>query len=350
MRSKARFIGLLTVFLLVAAACGDDDDAATTSEASGTTATTATTAAPADALRIALVLPGSANDGGFNQLAFESLALLEEEFGAETAFVESTPVNEYVKAYEDYANDGYDIVIGQGFQFGEVAAEVGPNYPDTLFLVTNNPATSGPNLQGLQPASQHAAYVAGVAAGHASESGKVGGIGGQPFPVVVAQIEAFRLGVLSVNPDADVTLTYLGSFDDVEKGKETARAMISDGVDVIYHIADSAGIGVIQATDEEGVLVIGWGVDQTELAPDAVLTSQIVDQRLLILEVVRTIVDGDFSGEQRFFGLDTPVLDMAPVRVVDADLAATIETAIDETTEGIIGGTIEVPFIAEPQN
>ncbi len=353
-RRGVGLFGLLLAIALIAAACGDDDDATPTTPAPA--ATPAPTAAPAptdpppEPLRVALVLPGSANDGGFNQLAFESLALLQSEFGAETAFVESTPVNEYVKAYEDYANDGYDIVIGQGFQFGEVAAEVAPNYPDTIFLVTNNPATSGPNMQGLQPASQHAAYVAGVAAGHASESGKIGGIGGQPFPVVVAQIEAFRLGALSVNPDAEVTLTYLGTFDDVEKGKETARAMISDGVDVIYHIADSAGIGVIQAADEEGILVIGWGVDQTELAPGAVLTSQIVDQRLLILEAIRTIVEGDFSGEQRFFGLNTPVLDLAPVRVVGDALAADIEAAIDEAVAGIIDGTIEVPFITEPQN
>ena len=107
---------------------------------------------------------------------------------------------------------------------------------------------------------------------------------------------------------------------------------------------------MIQAADEAGALAVGWGVDQTDVAPDTVLTSQIVDQRLLIVEAVRTIVEGNFSGEQRFFGLDTPVLDMAPVRVVDDATADEIQDAMDTAMAGILDGTVSVPFITEPQN
>ena len=306
------------------------------------------TTAPQDELRIALVLPGSANDKGFNQLAFEALPILEAEFGAETAYSESTPVNEYVQAFEDFASDGYDIVIGQGFQFGEVAAEVAPNFPDVIFLVPNQTNLSGPNMQGIQPASHHAAYLAGVAAAMATESNQIGGIAGHSFPIIVAQMEAFAIGAKSVDPDIDVTITYLGTFDDVEAGKETARAMISSGVDVVYHIADAAGVGVIQAAREEGVLAIGWGGDQTEIAPETLLTSQLVNQTLLMIESVRPVVDGSFDGQQRLMGLSTPVLGLAPVRVVDN--AAEIEAAVAEAMAGIIDGSIEVPFIAEPSS
>ena len=306
------------------------------------------TTAPQDELRIALVLPGSANDKGFNQLAFEALPILEAEFGAETAYSESTPVNEYVQAFEDFASDGFDIVIGQGFQFGEVAAEVAPNFPDVIFLVPNQTDLSGPNMQGIQPASHHAAYLAGVAAAMATESNQIGGVAGHSFPIIVAQMEAFAIGAQSVDPDIDVTLTYLGSFDDVEAGKETARAMISTGVDVVYHLADAAGVGVIQAAREEGVLAIGWGGDQTEIAPETLLTSQIVNQTLLMIESVRPVVDGSFDGQQRLMGLSTPVLGLAPIRVVDN--AAEIEAAVAEAMAGIIDGSIEVPFIAEPSS
>ena len=326
-------VAIAAALMLVVGACGDDDDAGGDDEG----------------IRVALVLPGSANDKGFNQLAFEALALLEEEFGATTAYTENTPVPEFVKAYEDYA-ESYDIVIGQGFEFGEIAAEVAPNYPDVIFLVTNNPSLSGDNMQGLQPASQDAAYLAGIAAAMTSESGKVGGIFGFEFPVIVALPPAFRLGALSVNPDIEVTLTYMGTFDDVEKGKETARAMISGGVDVVYHISDAAGIGVIQAAREEGVYAIGWGGDQYEVAPEAVVTSQIVDQSILVVEAVRPVVDGTFSGQQRFFSLNTDVLGLSPIRVVDDALAAEIQTAVDEATAAILDGSLDVPFIAEPQN
>ena len=303
-----------------------------------------------DTLKVALVLPGSANDKGFNQLAYEALALLEQQFGAETAYTESTPVPEFAKAFEDYASAGYDIVIGQGFEFGEIAAEVAPQFPDTIFLVTNNNNLSGPNMQGLQPASQDAAYLAGVVAGMTTETGKVGGVAGFEFPVIVAQMEAYRLGALSVNPDIEVTLTYLGTFDDVEMGKETGRAIISSGVDVVYHIADAAGIGVMQAAREEGVYAIGWGADQYEVAPDTVITSQIVDQRELIVEAVGSVVDGTFTGQQRFFGLDTAVLGLAPIRVLDAAKIAEIEAKVQEITAQILSGALVVPFIPEPQS
>lgn len=374
-------LAVLTAMAMLAASCGDDDTAATSEpEKPAPTAAPAADAPepdpdpepepaepaaeepepeepaaeepaaeePADTLRIAMVLPGSANDKGFNQLAFESLPLLEAEFGAETAHVESTPVNEYVQAFEDFASDGYDIVIGQGFQFGEIALEVAPDFPDTIFLVPNTTNLSGPNMQGIQPASHHAAYLAGVAAAMSTESNQIGGIAGHAFPIIVAQMEAFALGAQSVNPDMDVTITYLGTFDDVEAGKETARAMISSGVDVVYHIADAAGIGVIQAAREEGALAIGWGGDQTELAPETLITSQIVNQTVLMVESVRAVVDGSFDGQQRLMGLSTPVLGLAPIRVVDN--AAEIEAAVADVKAGIIDGSIEVPFIAEPSS
>ena len=179
-----------------------------------------------------------------------------------------------------------------------------------------------------------------------TETKKIGGIAGFAFPIIVAQMEAFALGAQSVDPDIEATLTYLGTFDDVEAGKETARAMISTGVDVVYHIADAAGLGVIQAAREEGVFAIGWGGDQTEVAPDTVLTSQIVDQTFLVVEAVRAVVDGTFNGEQRFFSLASPVIGLSPVRIVDN--AAEIEARVAEVQAEILDGTLEVPFITEP--
>ncbi len=259
-----------------------------------------------------------------------------------------TPVNEFVPAFEDFASQGYDIVIGQGFEFGEIAEEVAPEFPDTIFLVTNHPELSGPNMQGLQPASQDAAYLAGIVAGMTTENKKIGGIAGFAFPIIVAQMEAFAAGAQSVDPEIEATLTYIGTFDDVEAGKETARAMISSGVDVVYHIADAAGLGVIQAAREEGVLAIGWGGDQTEVAPDTLVTSQIVDQTLLVVEAVQAVHDGTFDGRQRFFSLTSPVLGIAPVRVVGN--AAEIEARVAEVEAGILDGSVEVPFIVEPSH
>lgn len=306
----------------------------------------APSASPA-ALKAALILPGPASDKGFNQSAYESLAELTSKYGVETAYTESVAPNEFETAYRDYASKGYNIIIGQGFEFGDIATKVAPDFPDVKFLVTSNPV-AGPNISGLNPNSQDAAYLAGIAAGLATTSGKVGGIAGQQFPIIVAQMEAFKLGVLSVKPDAQVTLTYLGTFDDVALAKETTQAMIDSGIDVIYHIADAAGVGVIQAADAGKILVIGWGKDQSELAPNAVLTSQIVAFQPMIVEAVGKIVNGQFAGEPEFFGLDTPVIGLTPIRSVGSVDPAAIQAKVDEAKAAILSGATKVPFITEP--
>lgn len=331
----ARLAVMAIVALALVAAC------------SGSSVTTAPGSA-APALKVALILPGPASDKGFNQSAYEALAELQSKYGAETAYTESVAPNEFETAFRDYASKGYNVIIGQGFEFGDIATKVAPDYPDVKFLVTNNPTVAAANAEGLQPSSQDAAYLAGVVAGMATKSGKVGGIAGQQFPVIVAQMEAYKLGVLSVRPDAEVALAYLGTFDDVAKAKETTQAMISNGVDVVYHIADAAGVGVIQAADAGKILAIGWGKDQSALAPNAVVTSQIVDQREMIVEAIGSIIEGKFSGKPQFYGLDTPVLGLAPITAVDAAEAAKIQAKVDEVKAAILSGATKVPFITEP--
>ncbi len=320
---------------------------ATAAPATQAPAESAAPSASAAALKVALILPGPASDKGFNQSAYESLAAIASQFGAETAYTESVAPNEFETAYRDYASKGFNVIVGQGFEFGDIATKVAPDFPDVKFLVTSNPV-AGPNISGLNPNSQDAAYLAGIAAGLATKSGKVGGIAGMQFPIIVAQMEAYKLGVQSVKPDAEVTLTYLGTFDDVAKAKETTQAMIDSGIDVIYHIADAAGVGVIQAADAGGIMVIGWGKDQSALAPNAVLTSQIVDFGPMIVDAVGRIANGQFKGEPEFFGLDTPVIGLTPVAGVRGVDAAAIQAKVDEVKAAILAGTTTVPFITEP--
>src|SRR5262249_38907098 len=137
---------------------------------------------------------------------------------------------------------------------------------------------------------------------------RVGAVLGFDFPNLIWQVEAFRLGMRSVNPKAELQVVYIGTFDDTAKGKEAALAQISAGADVIYHIADSAGVRAIQAAEEKGIKAIGWGIDQNSIAPKTVIATQVVDTSAMMLEEVQQIVDGKFDGKDKNFGLDTPVV------------------------------------------
>ncbi len=334
MRERMTFFASLLVCLLVTAliaGCGGPEVATEEPETE-------------EALRVAEVFPGSISDEGFNQVGYEGLMMIRDQLGAEVAFSENTPVANFVQVYRDFADQGYDVIIGHGFEYGDVALEVAPDYPDIKFIVDSNPVVEAENVAGITGESWEAAYLCGALAGLMTESGKIGGIAGFDFPILVAQMEAYKLGAQSVLPDVEVTIVYVGSFEDVSLAKEAALAQASAGVDVVFHIADAAGIGVIQACEEAGIWAIGWGLDQNHLAPDTVLTSMLFNGAKLLLQDVQKVVDGTWTGEVRLYGLETGVVNIADFHgLVPDDIASQVE----QTKSDIIAGDIEVPYITE---
>jgi basic membrane protein A len=222
--------------------------------------------------------------------------------------------------------------------------EVAPDYPDITFIVGSNTVVSAENVAGIAPKSWEPAYLMGILAGLMTETGEVGGIAGYDFPIIVSQMEAYKMGAKAANPDVEVTVVYIGTMDDVAKGKEAAIAQASAGADIIFHIADAAGVGVIQAAEEEGVWAMGWGADQNHLAPDTVLTSLLSSGDQLLVKDVELLTKGSWTGEVRLYGIDSGVVDIADFHgLVPDDVAA----QVDEARQKIIAGELEIPYIPE---
>jgi len=341
-----RFLSSLLIGVMLLALIAGCGPTAAPEEPAAPAATEAP-AAPAEAataLRVAVVFPGSINDEGFNQAGYDGLMTIKEKFGAEVAFSENTPVADFVNSYRDFADQGYNVIIGHGFEFGDIALEVAPDYPDVKFIVGSNPDVSAANVAGITGKSWEAAYLLGVLAGSMTKTGKIGGIAGFDFPILVSQMEAYRLGAESVRPDVEVTVVYIGTFEDVSKAKEATLAQASAGVDVIFHIADAAGVGILQAVEEAGIWGIGWGLDQNHLAPKNTISSLLFSGGELLIQDVQKVVDGTWTGEVRLYGLATEVVGIADYHgLVPDDVAAKVE----EARQKILSGALEVPYITE---
>jgi basic membrane protein A len=296
-------------------------------------------------IKVALVMPGSIADQGYNAAAYAGLQAIENDLGAEVAYSEMVPLAEYEETFRNYASEGYDVVIGHGFEFGDPIGIVAPEFPDTKFLVVNG-IVSGPNYASLLHQNHQTAYVCGYIAARMSETGKLAAIGGFAYPVIIQQLEAYKLGAQSVDPNIEVTIAYLDTWDDIALGKESALAQISAGADCIFHVADAAGIGVIQACQEQGVHAIGFAYDQNSLAPDTVITSTIIDYQKMMTDAVKAIMDGTFEFNTiHYYGLDSGVIRLADYHgLVPDDIAAEAE----QVQQKIISGEIEVPLINEP--
>jgi basic membrane protein A len=256
-------------------------------------------AAWAATIKVALVLPGSITDGGWNQGAYEGLKALETK-GFKIAFTENVAQAAIPQVVRGYADDGYDLIVGHGFQFGSLFAEIGPDYPKQKFFATTTApgGTKIPaNVLYLDSRFAQVSYGAGALAALMSTKKTVGVVGGGDNPTQQAMVKAFKAGAIATVPGVQAAGIITGDYNDAAKGREAANTLIGNGADVIWHIADLTGIGAIQgAAAKKGVKVLGSNADQTALAPDAMGTSFSANNGGIVEAVAQMAADGSFKG------------------------------------------------------
>ena len=165
-----RLFGLMSFLIVLAlvAGCAGVTQPAAEQPAAEQPAEQPAAAAPAaesgKPFKMGLLVPGSANDQGWNQIAYDALLRIEKELGAEISYVEleQNPAA-FEKAFRDYASQGYDMVLGHGFEFQDPALTVAKEYPDTYFFISSSRIFEG-NVIGLNTDSSQPFYLMGVMA------------------------------------------------------------------------------------------------------------------------------------------------------------------------------------------
>lgn len=251
-----------------------------------------------EAIRVAMLLPGTPTDQGYNADGQRAADAIEAELGAEVTVTESVPVPNQTDVYRQFAGQGYDLVIGWGGQFTDGAVAAAEEFPDVNFLVVNSGVENGSNLASVVQNSQDWQYVAGYALAKLSESGKIGLIGSQCFPGTALTINGTAEGAKAANPDIDITITYTGDFEDPTAAQQAAQAMIDEGVDAISGNANNAWFGVFEAAQANGniPLITEW-VDNSELAPEVIASSVLKSQADFVAGIAREVQDGTFEGK-----------------------------------------------------
>ncbi len=229
--------------------------------------------------------------------------------------------------------------------------KVAPKFPKIKFINIVggvNADKKQKNVLTLQIGSNQSGYVVGALAGLMTKTNRIGAIGGFPFPSIVSQLEALRLGAKAVNPKVKVNIVYISTFEDLTKGKEAALAQISAGADILYHVADHAGLAIVRAAEEKGVMAIGNGLDQYKVAPKAIIVTQLVDYGGTAIEPTLTYFkDGTWKA-----GLF--VISMKPGGVTDLsefhnNVPKAVQDKVLRIRDDVISEKIKVPFIPKPQ-
>ena len=297
-------------------------------------------------LKVALILSGPANDQGWNAVALQGLKDAEAKYGIESAYSENVGNADSEAAFMDYASQGYDLVIGHGFQYGDPAVRVGKKFPKQKFMAIEA-SSKAANVASYVIACEQAGYLMGILSASMSKSGTIGMVGGIEQPSIIKVVEAYKLGAKAYNPAVKVLTAYIGTFTDVSLGKEAALAMADKGADVLSHIANQAGTGVIKAAEERGLLSTGDSFDQSFIAPKAVICSTVYNVPTLVTIAVDKVRAGKFGGGVFNMGMKEGVVDIASYHDFESAIPAKAKDMIAQLKKKITAGTFTVPLITK---
>jgi len=258
---KTRFFVIAAMLLMtgtLVGACGGAGTAAPPTEAAGT--------------RVAMLFPGQVFDKSWNEEGFNGLKQAETECGVSIAYTENVKQADQLEGFRNYAAQGYDIIIGHGGEFYDAAVTAASENPELHFIVIMGLEAQG-NISGSVLSFADMGYLAGAMACNVTKSNKVANVIGGTFPIMEQGAKGFENGVASCGKEIGVQTVDIASFDDVNKAYEASVVLINQGVDVLWHIADDAGTGVLTAAQDKGVYAIGLYTDQSSVAPDAVVGS-----------------------------------------------------------------------------
>ncbi|MEM0946099.1 MAG: BMP family protein [Pseudomonadota bacterium] len=211
----------------------------------------------------------------------------------EYEFSEGVAPTDYPRAMAEYAESGAQLVWGESYAVEREAREVAGDYPETAFLMGSSGGPEGDNFGVFGTRNHEAAYLAGMLAGEMSESNVFGSVGGYPIPEVNLLINAFRMGVSEVNPDATFLNGFIGAWFDPARAKEAAIAQIDAGADVLF----GERIGTADAAEERGIKAIGSLIDYTPRYPGTVFANAIWNYGPTISAIVADVQSGNAVGK-----------------------------------------------------
>ena len=310
------------------AACGGNASAGSSAANAGSTGTSAgasTTGGVAkEDLKIGVVhLSDPAEGTGYSythelgiQGMMKNLQLSEDQL-VEKINISDTDAAAVENAMTELIEEGCNIIFATSWGYMDTCEALAEEYPEVFFSHGTGYKSNGTNFNNYFGRIYQARYLSGIAAGLKTESNKIGYVAamGKENGEVTSGINAFAMGVASVNPDAEVFVKVTNSWFDPEGEKQAAEALLAAGCDVIGQHCDTAGPQL--AAEAKGVWGIGYNSDMSKDAPDATLTSVMWDWSVYYTQAVQNIIDGTWVAGTK---MDNYFGDMADGLVTLSDL------------------------------
>ncbi len=307
----------LVMVVLCFAACGNTQDA----DQGDKTQTATIAAIPKDQLKIGVIHIGDPADGsGYSYTHDLGIQGMQKNLGlSDDQIVRQLNISDsdttaIRNAIEDCIAQGCNVIFGTSYGYMDTMEALANEHPDVIFSHGTGYKSNGSNLNNYFGRIYQARYLAGIAAGLKTKTNKIGYVSayGTELAETCSGINAFALGVQSVNPDAVVYVKELKSWFDPANETAYAEALINMGCDVISQHCDTANPQI--AAEKAGVFGCGYNSDMTKDAPKAHLTATIWNWDVYYTAAVQAVIDGKWVEFGNYYkGVKEGLCDVSPL-------------------------------------
>lgn len=267
-------------------------------------------------LKVGFILTGPTNDMGWNYSHDQGRRYLEKVMKGrvQTTIVENVPENGDVeRVLERMVAQGNKLIFAISYGYLEFALKVAARHPDVTIMDCGRPTSFAglKNVGSFFTAQWEPVYVAGIVAGRMTKTNEIGYVTVRPIPVILASINAFMLGVRSVNPKAKLHVVWTNSWSDPPVEAEAVRSLKDKKVDVVMiHVSnDVAGI---QTAEKQHMYVLGCDGDSRKFAPNGWLTGQYWNWGPLYVKIAQSVINHNFKPIDQRYSMQDGSVGLAP--------------------------------------
>lgn len=325
----AAVLGAAVTFGPLLASCGSSPSASTSSSSSS--------GGPVEKMKVALVDYGQSSGSAWCAADWASMQYAMKELPwLNVTHVENVPeTSACIPLLRQLAQAGNKIVFVNDFGFGPYIEPAARDYPDTVFLCGQGVPEAAPNVGSYYGYHDQARYLTGIVAGLTTKTNTIGYVGAFAIPPVTAGLDAFALGVKSVNPTAEVMVLWISTWYDPAKEKDATDALINAGCDVVGSHTDSDA--VLKAAAARGKLAIGSTWSWAESAPKAFLTAPVFDWGPYYVKTCTEVKDGTWKPGRYMGSVADGMFTLAPYGPA---VSETTKAVVAKAKEDIVSGKV----------
>ncbi|WP_323368639.1 BMP family ABC transporter substrate-binding protein [Radiobacillus deserti] len=262
---------------------------------------------PENINKVGMLVEGSINDQSWGSKGYKGLLEIKEEFNVDVYFKEGITTQQQVnQAIEEFSNQGVNLVFGHSSIYGKMFKDIVNEYPDIHFVYFNG-GYSDDNLTSLNFSSHAMGFFGGMVAGKMTETNQVGIIASHEWQ---PEIEGFYEGVNYQNPEAEVKMEFVNSWDNTDRAIKLYKSLTKENVDVFYPAGDSFSVPIINRVREAGLYAIGFISNQSDLGENTVLTSTMQYVNRLYVQAAKDFEQGELEGGVFTFDFQDDVVEM----------------------------------------